>query len=992
MYSFYGGQKGQDFKITRIFSNRAIDMVGDLKARWTSPVNVGDYVFINYGDPSYMNEETSSYNINLQIDLKDSGKSYTNSLWQKIYIDKNLTVSPEFPENDNNIYVFLNLDESNTEEYGNSLHEVSDIESEECFGFGYRLIACVTGVTPRIQVFHQTIDIEDGDPYVTLDLTNPDTPKIKFYLQRGQRIEDAYRNIVGSQEDPNAYLYTDGRTYIDKNGETKIATLTKPQLVFDLPKAPTFYYGMLFGTGPLNFYHNFGTLSSREYYLNNDTYKVYKKEIQLITRISDFLHRFLLNDTVTYTLDENSKDKDTGIYSNLQFNDTNHFHYVVNNKFFKEGSKLNNSFIYIQEENQNVIFNPLSNEDIEITRGKEKEILKLYIELKNDYHLSVRPYERYKEDGSKEIIPQYMWTNDDAIEEVNTYLLSASIFKSFSNSLYPLGVIINDLIEKLFSIIIEDKNGNPSIKENYKTTNVFYSFETYNIADYLIGVLAQGSYLNEHYYDVSKAYKADFYINEPTGKFYILTNVNELYIEGKYIGAITAPAPIAKTQITSSFYFDKKEQKYVKNQNKVISSLTEGMGENIYQEEFLFKLVNDPITLMKIKQVANEADFTIGEPIPQNENEQLVNIEAPMPIHIFTPGDSGLSVLNNKVIWDSTNYNGPLFSKGDLFFNITRLEDNNANRGDIYKYNQLPTNTIEDQKAILKDVMTNSWELIGNIKGIPGIPNPTKIVNITLIPTTNQSDNFKITYLGSSNTSTFNYKINKSPNNGAEINPTPTLMTIIQNIINGNNISISNNELILPDLLVDTNNGEILLINYFASEDATPESYWGIYTNNSWNIMSFSGKGSSFLNDQPNKLTEQHKQQGYSVDYLETKFLNSHLIWHDWDPLPIKIKVYNTEVKYNNKFYYTDFEMLPGETIQVKAEGRNYATTEAYCKIYYNGKLVVNGHETQFSYIERYYSFTPTTDISITNRVSIFTDDSTGRPRYEYDVIYITTK
>lgn len=983
MYSFYGGQKGQDFKITRIFSNRAIDMVGDLKARWTSPVNVGDYVFINYGDPSYMNEETSSYNINLQIDLKDSGKSYTNSLWQKIYVDKNLTVSPDFPQNDNNIYIFLNLDEDNKEEYGESLHEVSDLESEECFGFGYRLIACVTGVTPRIQVFHQTIDIEDGDPYVTLDLTNPDTPKIKFYLQRGQRIEDVYRNIVGSQEEPNAYLYTDGRTYIDKNGETKIATLTKPQLVFDLPKAPTFYYGMLFGTGPLNFYHNFGTLSSREYYLNNDTYKVYKKEIQLITRISDFLHRFLLNDTVTYTLDENSKDKDTGIYSNLQFNDTNHFHYVVSNKFFKEGSKLNNSFIYIQEEDQNVIFNPLSNEDIEITRSKEKEILKLYIELKNDYHLSVRPYERYKEDGSKEIIPQYMWTNDDAIEEVNTYLLSASIFKSFPNSLYPLGVIINDLIEKLFSIIVEDKNGNPSIKENYKITDVFYSFETYNIADYLIGVLAQGSYLNEHYYDVSKAYKADFYINEPTGKFYILTNVNELYIEGKYIGAITAPAPIATTQITSSFYFDKKEQKYIRNQNKVISSLTEGMGENIYQEEFLFKLVNDPVTLTKIKQVANEADFTIGEPIPQNENEQLVNIEAPMPIHIFTPGDSGLSVLNNKVIWDSTNYNGPLFSKGDLFFNITRLEDNNANRGDVYRYNQLPTNTIEEQKAILKDTMTNSWELVGNIKGIPGIPNPTKIVNITLIPTTNQSDNFKITYLGSSNTSTFNYKINKSPD---------TLMTIIQNIINGKDISISNNELTLPDLLVDTNNGEILLINYFASEDATPESYWGIYTNNSWNIMSFSGRGSSFLDDQPNKLTEQHKQQGYSVNYLETKFLEDHLVWNDWDPLPIKIKVYNTEVMYNNKFYYTDFEMFPGETIQVKAEGRNYATTGAYCKIYYNGELVVDGHEPQSSYIIRYYSFTPTTDISITNRVSTPPDYSSGRPRYAYDVIYITTK
>mgnify|MGYP006874319363 FL=1 len=58
-----------------------------------------------------------------------------------------------------------------------------------------------------------------------------------------------------------------------------------------------------------------------------------------------------------------------------------------------------------------------------------------------------------------------------------------------------------------------------------------------------------------------------------------------------------------------------------------------------------------------------------------------------MPIHVFTPGSSGLSVLNNKVIWNSTNYEGPLFSKGDLFFNITRLEDNNANRGDVYRYN-----------------------------------------------------------------------------------------------------------------------------------------------------------------------------------------------------------------------------------------------------------------------------------------------------------------
>ena len=49
-----------------------------------------------------------------------------------------------------------------------------------------------------------------------------------------------------------------------------------------------------------------------------------------------------------------------------------------------------------------------------------------------------------------------MWINSDAIEKVNTYLLSASIFKSFPNSLYPLGTIINDLIEDNIFI----KNGN----------------------------------------------------------------------------------------------------------------------------------------------------------------------------------------------------------------------------------------------------------------------------------------------------------------------------------------------------------------------------------------------------------------------------------------------------------------------------------------------------------------------------------------------------
>lgn len=877
MYSFYGGQKGQDFKITRIFSNRAIDMTGDLKARWTSPVNVGDYVFINYGDPSYMDEETSNYNINLQIDLKDSGKSYTNSLWQKIYVDRNLTISPDFPENDNNIYVFLNLDES-TEDYGESLKEISDLETEECFGFGYRLIACVTGVTPRIQVFHQTINIEDGDPYVTLDLTNPDTPKIKFYLQRGQKIEELYKNIVGSQEEPNVYWYTDGRTYLDKDGNIKIATLTNPQIIFDLPKAPTFFYGMLFGTGPLNFFHNIGNLSNKTAYATNDIYKVYNKEIKLISFISDFLYHILISDTVKYALDESSKNND-GIYTKLTINKKQHFYYNCPKNFLSSTDEtLNRSSIFIQDD-ENVIFNPFYNLDEKDIKANKEKIKQFYQKLKDDYNLSAAPYIIINDKGEEVVTKQYMWTNTDVISSVKTDLLSSLIENTFPSSLFPLSTIINNLIEYLFTIIDEDNEGNISLNNNYPDN--YFSFENYNTADYLLGVLNQSSLLTEHYYDISSnGYKADFYINEPTGKIYILSFISNTYIEGKYIGTITAPTPIATTKIIPSFYYDTKLQKYVKNKNQVVSSLSEDKDKRVYQEEFLFKLVNDPITLVKIKQVANDQKIVIEEPNPQNENEQIVNIEVPMPIHIFTPQDSGLSISNNKVIWDSSGYNGPLFSKGDLFFNITDLENNNANRGEVYRYNQLPKDTLNDQIKIPVGTMSDSWDFIGSIRGIPGIPNPTKIVNITLIPDNNS---FRIVYNGVTNNTTFNYTINQTPNNSNESSSTPTLITIIQNILTGTNIIKSNSSLTLPNLTVNTNNGEILLINYFSFNGASPESYWGIYTNNSWNIMSFSGGGSSFLNNKPDNLTEQHKQQGYSVDYLETKFLNSHLIWYDWD-------------------------------------------------------------------------------------------------------------
>ena len=121
MYSFYGGQKGQDFRVQHIFANRSVDLLKDLQARWYSPINVGDYVFISYGDIAEQSqvyttaegistEKPSKYTENLKIDLLNCGKSYSNSLWQKIYVDENKIIakynngilSVMFPDEDNN--------------------------------------------------------------------------------------------------------------------------------------------------------------------------------------------------------------------------------------------------------------------------------------------------------------------------------------------------------------------------------------------------------------------------------------------------------------------------------------------------------------------------------------------------------------------------------------------------------------------------------------------------------------------------------------------------------------------------------------------------------------------------------------------------------------------------------------------------------------------------------------------------------------------------
>lgn len=48
MLSFYGGQPGKDFRVSKIFNSR-VELEEDLKQRWYSNIGVGEMVFISYG-------------------------------------------------------------------------------------------------------------------------------------------------------------------------------------------------------------------------------------------------------------------------------------------------------------------------------------------------------------------------------------------------------------------------------------------------------------------------------------------------------------------------------------------------------------------------------------------------------------------------------------------------------------------------------------------------------------------------------------------------------------------------------------------------------------------------------------------------------------------------------------------------------------------------------------------------------------------------------
>jgi len=141
MESFFGGQPGQPFEIKQVFTSYhgvtdSID--ADLNKRWTSPIQVGEFVVVAYGEPC-----TDTYNTYRNIDLAYDNKTHNWTLWRKAYDDSKTNAG----------------------------------------GLYYELIGSMTGNTPKIVIeTPATVLDADKDPVVVTDLSNIDEPHIEFQL------------------------------------------------------------------------------------------------------------------------------------------------------------------------------------------------------------------------------------------------------------------------------------------------------------------------------------------------------------------------------------------------------------------------------------------------------------------------------------------------------------------------------------------------------------------------------------------------------------------------------------------------------------------------------------------------------------------------------------------------------------------------------------------------------------------------------------------
>lgn len=209
MDNFYGGPKGQDFSIKKIFNTKA-ELDADINKGWSSNITVSDYVIISYGLPNDPNYDTYK-----DQDLAAYGKTYNSTLWQKSYNEK-------------------------------------VVDGGNAAGLYYKLISSLTGNTPKITIIGVDTTAFDSNKYpeVIADNTNVDNPKIKFYLPQAQVLANPEVEVLDCNQEPNinfngnnfeldsSATFTLGRAYYEKKEDTyNLVSLSETTY-----KQNTYYY------------------------------------------------------------------------------------------------------------------------------------------------------------------------------------------------------------------------------------------------------------------------------------------------------------------------------------------------------------------------------------------------------------------------------------------------------------------------------------------------------------------------------------------------------------------------------------------------------------------------------------------------------------------------------------------------------------------------------------------------------------------------------
>ena len=203
MYSFYGGPQGQSFSFSAIFPNR-VALKEDLNQTGFSPVQLNEYVFINYG---LQNDDQKYFNANRDEDNEAyNGRSYNSTLWQKIYTKE-----------------LVPTEEPNKFYYHNNKYHITDIEyvpnvnpETSEFKYCYICLGVLNGYTPEFQLEPTITLVPDKLPSVNLDNNNTEFPKIQFELPRAAKFVWNTKEATdfGGAESGDYYINeTDGKLY-----------------------------------------------------------------------------------------------------------------------------------------------------------------------------------------------------------------------------------------------------------------------------------------------------------------------------------------------------------------------------------------------------------------------------------------------------------------------------------------------------------------------------------------------------------------------------------------------------------------------------------------------------------------------------------------------------------------------------------------------------------------------------------------------------------